>query len=504
MYLIVLGFSLLCFLGVGAWFLRSPLFSLFHPFTTYLAFHGLVFVIRPIMVHFAGHDAISRVYQFTPSLSDKITVIAASNLGFLVFALCCLRVGNLPMRFTPTAAIAEERRRLARIFGWVVVLAGPPALYSLSRSFGADNIYTGLTLDRQTGVAINTINNGYVVDLQMMAVTLCALIAWLMRFRLYSLLPLAGFALTRAGTGGRGPFVTAIVATGLFYLYDRRQKVPRLGLLLAAVALLAAFNMVGADRGATIRQVTGLEQGARIEERPEEDQFFLYGMDFANMEFFEYLVYVVPQRSGTYDYFLDNLQVFTEPIPRIWWSEKPVGEPLRRIRLFDYGFPIGMTRSLPGEGWYALGWIGVVMWCALWGGLLGKAYRNFVSRPQTTWRVACYMILVSTLIVGFRDGSLLTMARTIGVYFTPIAVWFVIARLKGLPSAADIAGAARRAASAVRGVAAANASDVRDAAGAPGADTRPARRADLLAGLPPAVRRRRLALARAGAADSGG
>ena len=472
MYLIALGFSMLCLFGVGFYFVRSSAFSLFHPMTFYLAFHGLLFVVRPLLMYLSGNDEMYRAYEFTPSLSDKITVIVASNLGFLVFSLFCLRFGNLPMRFTQNAAIDEERARLSRLFWWVLILLGPLVLYSIYRSFGEDSLYSGMVMDRNTGVAINTNNVGYLLDLQTMAVSLTAILAWLLRFRLLSMMPMALFVVFRAGQGGRGPFVIALVAAGLFYLYDKRLKTPRLRVLLGAALVVSAFNMIGADRGAMLRQTIGLQQKDSVIQAQKDREFFLYGMDFANMEFFEYLVYAIPQRSGTYDYFMDNLQVFTEPIPRAWWSGKPVGEPLRRIDLYRYGFPIGMTRSLPGEGWYALGWLGVAIWCGLWGACLGRIYRSFVLKPQTPMRVAFYLVFLPSLIVTFRDGTVLTLARTTGAYFTPIVIWYLFARLVGVPKASELA--AWRLHSGQAG---------------------PAERAARLNTLPAAVRRRRLALA---------
>jgi len=476
MYLITLGLSLLCFLAVAFHFLRGPTFSVFHPLTFYLAFHGLLFVIRPMTVYFMNYEELYRVYEFMPSLSDKITVILATNLGFLIFSFFCLKNGNLPMSFNGTTATEEERRHLTRIFVWVVVICGPLALYSLLKSYGTNT----MMLDRNTGITINTDTIGYVSDLQLMAVSLCALTAWLFRFRLISLLPIIGFALMRAGTGGRSPFVIAAVSAGLFYLFDKRLRMPSLRVVLGAILLVVSFNAIGSDRGAALRQLAGVEQTDEFEKSRDEEEFFLNGMDFANMEFFEFLVYVVPQRSGTYNYFTDNLQVLTEPIPRKWWPEKPIGEPIHLMDMYLYGHPIGMTRSLPGEGWYALGWVGVVIWCALWGSLLGRAYNKFVTGPQTTWRVAMYLVFLPTLIVVFRDGTLLQLVRSTGVYFTPIAVWALLARQLHLPSAAQLQAkmvALRRS----PGPAAAN----------PGfADT-----ADhTFSRLPPAVQRRRLAL----------
>ncbi len=478
MYEAALGFSALCYFIMLIYFVRSPMFSIFHPMSFYAAFHGIIFVIRPIMIVVGNYSqGLYRVYEFSPSLSDKITVILASNLGFLAFSWFCMRNGKAPFRFTETPAIQEERRRLGQIFIWVIVICAPAAIYSLARNFGENSVFEGLVRDGSTGVAYNTTNNGYITDLQMLAVPLCSLFIWQARFRLYSFLPLAGFVIFRAGSGGRYPAVMALVSTSLFYLYQQRRRLPKTGMIIAVMCLVIGFSAVGSDRGAAIRQAVGLEEKDAFTASASESENPLLGMDFANMEFFEFLVYVIPQRSGTYDYFLDNLQVFTEPIPRLWWTGKPRGEPLRRITLFDHGFPIGMTRSLPGEGWYAFGWLGVILWCGLWGAFLGRVYNNYVTGPQTTFRTACYMVFLPTLIMVFRDGTLLMAVRATGVYFTPIALWYVLARYLGVPNAEQIAAVWRK---------------QRTAMVARGVKPRPEDSA-ALAALPPAVRRRRLA-----------
>jgi hypothetical protein len=105
MYEIALIFSVACFCVVGAYYLRSPQCSVFHPLTIYMLFHGLVFVIRPILSTLLGYEQIYRAYQFTPSPSDKLIVILASNLGFLTFALAALRFGNPAMRFKSYASV---------------------------------------------------------------------------------------------------------------------------------------------------------------------------------------------------------------------------------------------------------------------------------------------------------------------------------------------------------------------------------------------------------------
>ena len=479
MYEASLALSVVVFAAVLAWYLRSGCASVFHPLTIYCAFHGFLFVLRPIIARIHGYEAVYSFMDFHPSDGDKTTVILAASLGFVAFAGFCLHTGNVPMRFVQDAAVREERRRFTRAFLWVAALAGPPALYSLSKIYsGSDFIYDGLQLDARTGVVINTSQVGYVTELQLMLVPLLAIPLWLSRFRPLFLVPILAFVLLRAGSGGRGPFVIALAAAGLFYLYEQRRRLPTVRILVGAALVLALFGMVGDDRGESVRTTFGLQGGPATVHEVRTTR--MEGMDFANMEYFEYLVYVVPRLSGTYDYFLDNLQLFTEPVPRIYWPGKPIGEPFQRIWLTEYGRPYGMTRSLPGEGWYALGWPGVVIWCGLWGWVLGAIYRRFAAGSQTTIHTAAYLVFLPTLILGFRDGMLLTMVKQSAFYLAPIGAWFLVARLKGIPDAPTLRRALVRARSAP--------------APAPATATAAAP-TTAWAHLPPAVRRRRMALA---------
>ena len=438
MYETALAFSVLCLGMVGFYFLRSPYFSLFHPLTFYIAFQGFIFVIRPIMALIYDYQYIYMAYQFTPSASDKLTVILASNLGFLAFAFFCLRSGSVEMEFKQDAFGIAERNRLTRGFIWVAAICVPIGVYSLATLWldaSQGVAHADMAMDMSTGVIISTKGNGYLAEAQLMLASCFAIVAWLFRFRLIALMPLLFFVVFRAGTGGRSPFVTAMVTVGLLYLYEHRRKVItlRVGLLLMGAVLL--FNSIGTDRGDALRRWIVNDTSGSVYEAADLHMRPLEGMDFGNLEYFEYLVYAIPQRTQTYGYFLDTLQLFTEPVPRVLWKDKPVGAPFNKIFLFDYGRPIGMTRSLPGQGWFSMGWRGVIIWCGLWGYGLGAIYRRFVQGPQNTLHTAAYMIFLPIMIVAFRDGVLVTVARQ-GLFFLgPVVLWYVFARYLGVPSA---------------------------------------------------------------------
>ena len=387
------------------------------------------------------------------------------------------------MKFKQDAFSHAEQDRLKPLLLWVLAICVPIGLYSLSSLWSnvtTTGTYGEMTMDAATGTIVNTQSNGYLTEAQLMLASCGALVAWVFRFRLLSILPLLAFAVFRAGTGGRGPFVIGLVTVGLLFLYEHRRRMPSLRVMGLLIAMVIAFNSVGSDRGTAIRKALGDDSTSTFR-RDLSDLRFLEGMDFGNLEFFEYLVYAIPQRTHTYSYFLDSLQVFTEPVPRVLWANKPIGAPFNKIYLFNYGRPAGMTRSLPGEGWYAWGWFGVIVWCGLWGYVLGLIYRKFVEGSQSAFKTAAYMIFVPILIIGYRDGTLVTMFRQGLFYLAPVGLWFLIGGYFGVPSAAAMRAAAvrrlhRKAAS--------------DAGGAPS----PTRQYSARAALPAAVQRRRAAL----------
>lgn len=482
MYEVSLVFSLFSFIFVLIIFSQSKLLSAFHPITYYLLFHGFIFVFRPIVVFFGEYDFIYRIFRFQPSISDKITVICASNIGFLVFVYACWRAGNIPMKFKFDRLADGERKRLRPLFIWVAAICVPIGAYSLALTWNSavttGSAYSGMVIDATSGHAINTENTGYVVEAQLMLATCGALIAWLLRFRLLAVLPLVLFVVFRAGIGGRGPFITALGSVGLLYLYEHRLRFPNLRILFALPIIVLFFNLVGDDRGASIRRLVANDVSSTTFGANRDRERFLEGMDFANMEYFEYLVYVIPQRSGTYGYFNDVLQVFTEPVPRAIWPDKPAGAPFSRIKFFEYGNPVTMSFSLPGEGWYSLGWIGVIIWSGFCGWALGWIYRRFVNGAQSAFQTAAYMVFIPTLTLAFRDGQLVTVFRQALFFLMPVFVWWCFARLIGVPKLAK-----------VRMLNARRLRDLKD-------DKLPRTLKSNDRNLPSAVARRRLALAR--------
>lgn len=436
MYSPLLIASTAIFLVVLFVYFKQDFSCVFHPVTLYLAFHGLVFVVRPLFAFWQEYDFLYQVYQFNPSQEVKSTVIIGANLGLLTFVAGAWKSGSTAFEFRQGLAEIAHRKRLVSSFLVVMAIVAPLAITSIYTVYTRG--YEGMRLDVNTGTSINTTSTGWLLEAQLMLVPLSVLIAWTFRFRWWSLMPLLVFVSVRAGTGGRGPFVVACAAAGLLWLYDNKRSWPTTRMVAFLIPLVAVVSVLGQERGA-VRAF--LEGGEIIEVQSKTG--VMESMDWANMEYYEYLVETVPRKTGTYGYFVDNLQAFTEPVPRVLWKDKPIGAPIKMFNLFDYGNPIGMTYSLPGYGWMQLGYLGVALWCALWGYGLGAIYSWFVRSRQSNFHVAAYFAFLPIFIIAYRDGGLVTILRTGVFYLTPVLIWMWASKMMGI---ADPANLVRRAA----------------------------------------------------------
>jgi len=230
------------------------------------------------------------------------------------------------------------------------------------------------------------------------------------------------------GIGTRGPTIFALACIMSFYLYEHRRPWLSPTVMLGIAASAGLFAAIGDDRGKAIRNMFTQDVSTVHSSKTAAP---LERMDFANMEMLEFLVQTVPDRTGSYEYFVDQLQIFTEPIPRSLWKDKPVGQPIRFFSLYDYGYPIGITRSLPGEGWMQLGLVGVILWCGLWGWALGTIHDRYVKSRQSPFQTYAYFALLALMVVCYRVGLLLSVLRFGLFAFAPALLWYGIWRLQG-------------------------------------------------------------------------
>lgn len=426
MYEWVLFANLLVYLAVLAYYMRSPCASAFHPATFYAAVHGFVFVLRPILAWQGNYTKVYQVYRFVPTMDVKITAIAVAGLAYCIIMACLMYWAPKPA--TNFEIPSDIRQRLRFPVLAVFTLLSPFALYAMLKSWGDRAYDTDTMVTTAGGYRINTSGIGYLSEAPNMLIPLSLLLAWVFRFRLPAVLPFFVFVLLKAGSGGRGAFVIGAAALGLLYLYESRLKwpTPRIISLFAIVLLL--FTIVGQDRGRSIRAYFIDDQIEMARHGLAEERPLLDGMDYANLEYTEFIIRTVPKLTHTYGYFLDNLQILTEPIPRALWSGKPVGPPIKMWELWNYGRPIGISISVGGTGWAQLGWLGVVLYSLFIGFSLAKVYNLFLRYRYAPLIVIGYFGFLAGTILYIRDGALITLFRSQLFNLFPLALVYLASR----------------------------------------------------------------------------
>lgn len=444
MYEFLLGLSVIVFLTVLVWYLKQPAASVFHPLTYYLAFHALVFVIRPIFAWYYDFRQMYDAIGFHPNVLEKSTVLICTNLALVGFAISCIAVGRAPLSFRTPPGEDDRRTALLRAYWPLAVVFFALGAWATFYLFSiADDWSEHRILDSKTGGSALVGVNGYFISLTALLPPTVAIIAYLGRFRTWTLLPFIIYAFVKLGTGGRGSVVAAAVILALLYLFEKRRRWPGFVIVAVLIPGMLIFDAIGTDRGAAIRGMLGYEvEKTYIRERTDEKP--LETMDLANMEFFEYIVWTVPKRTGTFEYFVHNLQIFTEPIPRALWSGKPVGPPIRMFNLYRYGTPLGATSSVPGQGWMSMGYVGVLVWSALFGLLYGYGYRVFSRSSGGSVAVIAYMVFAATSITAFRDGEIMTILKQLQFYFVPVLGLYLVALYVSSTSSRGIGGAGTR------------------------------------------------------------
>lgn len=428
------------FVVVVAAFVSSRNSSMFHPLCLYLIFHFLVFVMRPLLVYGLDFNFMFRYMQFTPSDQQFVDTLMLSSVGLVVFAICVWYAGRCNIVFMSTG-LPEWTQAEKRAYAIVALLLGPLAIYSgLTATAGASFENTGdvqMTRDLATGTAIYTNTTGYIAESHAMLGALCILFLWRCNFRAWAYAPFIMFIGYRAFLGwGRWSIITSVLSLALIYLYRNNRRWPRWRWFLILVPIAILFQNLGMNRDLVRDYVDSLGGPVQLQtEAPQyndrDDPWAEFDHpDFANFDFLTFVMATVPEKTNTYTYFTQYLQLFTEPVPRIIWKEKPIGAPISLFNLNDYGNFMGMTVSLVGDGWMSFGWLGVMVTMALVAFAMGRTHRAFWRNQASPRVVMAYCIFLPLTITWYRDGGI-SIFKFALFTLTPILAWNFLSRMIG-------------------------------------------------------------------------
>lgn len=408
-------------LVVAIFMLARGQFTLFHPSVVYLGFHVIVFCIRPTLVHFFEFGGVFEYMGIRPSQDDLRLALYVSSAGLIaVLAGFTVAIRNAPpLRLKGRIKITPENRHAFYITAAIFVPLGAYSIIADNRSGG------------MLGDAWELANStGYINDLHQVFIPITVLLILVARWKWWSYLPFLGYVFYRASQGQtRWTIVIALFLIALVWLWDRRRRMPPVWLLVALPILFVLWVNISHDGNLFRRYFDASPDENRAIASDDSPTFQEQWdtADFATFDSVTFIVRVVPDHSGTYTFGTQFLQLFTEPIPRALWTNKPAGPPIEFFDLNDYGNFRGLAPSLVGDGWMSFGWLGVCITLGATGVVLGIAYSAFARNQDIPHKAFAFLICNAIVIQLFRDGGI-TVFKFLLFTLAPVLLWSRLSR----------------------------------------------------------------------------
>src|SRR5690606_32109190 len=163
--------------------------TIFHPTSVYLAFHAIVFCIRPTLVNIFDFDSLWIYMRFTPTNEVMVHTLYLSSAGLIAFCVAFLLTSR-----EPGPKEIDGRRELLpgerKSFYAMALILAPLGIYSV---FGAN-----VQGEHINGVYVITGTCGYLNDLQQVLIPITIFFLFVSLCKWYAYLPLLFFFYYRA------------------------------------------------------------------------------------------------------------------------------------------------------------------------------------------------------------------------------------------------------------------------------------------------------------------
>lgn len=384
-------------------FYSRPVF--YSPLFIYIVFHFLVFVVRPFLVIYFEFDHGWWYMFYYPSDVAIVKTFFVSSFALLIFYFSfTFSSNNCAPLFNLKHSYGDISKSEVYAFLVLCVLVLPLGIYSTVTTLGGVHS-DDVGMEFIDGIRVHTQTTGYVVDAKNMLFSFCIIAIFVFRFKPLSFIFIAIFMFHRAFIGyGRWGIILALISLSVIYLHSKKQYWPSKKIVILIPIVFLLFNILGHNRDA----IRGLFEDVTESYNVYESEGFhpLDTLDFANFDYLTFIVDKIPEDTQTYRFGAQYLQLITEPIPRILWADKPLGEPIKFYDLNDYGHFLGLTYSLPGDGWSSGGFIGVFFTMLIFGWLIGKYYLYFCRHLHNINILLMYCIVFPMFIQLYRDGGI--------------------------------------------------------------------------------------------------
>lgn len=404
---------------VGALLLVRGRLSLLHPAALYLAFHVIVFCLRPTILVAAGLDDTWRTLLPSPDPAYMRRALWVSSAGLVSFVLgfmaATMRRATLAGT-GPTELDATEKRALLA----TAALCAVPGLFGVTLSLASAR------------------HSGYLVDLHLVLLPVALLAVLATGWRWWSLLPVAGLTWVRTTSEPAGAIVpAACLLLVVLWLWQHQRRLPSLLFVVASAGALLAAGMLTDERSPLSAWFGGSETPSAASNTGTSMLARLDRPDWGHLEALAGVVAIVPEKSGEFSHGRQHLASVKGAFDAFASGPGTDTDTTAPIDLERFGKFRSLPLALVSDGWMNGGWAGVVVTLALAGALLGAAFVVLARRPDDP-SCACFVLPVHIFALGlYGTGSFAVVGQALYLA-APLVAWrWITARLRRGAAAAD-------------------------------------------------------------------
>ena len=398
--------------------------SIYHPATTYLAFHLFSFTFRLIFLNNGSALFLGGQSDYFTEIENHEIVRAAilADIGFIsmTVAWCWEAHRKVEMRTLNNVILLDEN-----ILKTVLLFTIPIGIWGIFAQLYIPGVGKAQSDFGEWG------SSSYIQNTQNWLVLSLLIIIFKYGFRKPFLI-IIGFCLFILAFQGQHRYRILIPCIFLLFLHLHRQKKQWLSwrfvlLLLGGVVIFLPMKYVGKliQQGATTDDLIEFASEYR------ESLGIGANADFSFLDMYASILTLVDQ-SGGYFYGSTYLTLLLAPIPRQFWIEKPslmqwmldISTPARNLK------ELGAIATLYGESYANFGYLGIVIIPFLFAKYSTRWYYKVINTAPQSANLFAYLYFSAILIQIYRDG-LNAIFTFLSVYNMPGFFVYIFSILKG-------------------------------------------------------------------------
>ncbi len=396
-----------------------------HPAVIYIFFHLYMVTTRLLGLSFDAQTlftdgVLSGLFQPVTN-SEIVRAVILADVALVVMTICWIKAAADASRHRSVSDRTAFRVLSIRYIKSVAMVAFPLGILGIALFASIPGLTEGGLANTRVALGSWETSSWLFILVTWSGLVILALIYWY-GFRWWLSIAISIYLLLMMYQGfHRFRVIIPIILMSQIYLDRRRIRWPPVQLaILVAVAALLFFPLKGLGRAAQLmfsEDETKQPSISEILSKSTDDVKAALSGQAGDQQFLDEfaMALTLVDDNGKYYYGSIYLPLFTLPIPRQFWLEKPgLADYLKDIskpwRPMDQ---LGMIITILGESYLNFGYVGIIIIPGLLAYGLGRVYfYAYRSHYYTVVRFA-YLVLACNLIQVYRDGLLSIVVFTL-------------------------------------------------------------------------------------------